>query len=98
MFIINQTDATRFSKPLNLKVKTAALNIQSMNIPYQIPITPSLHMYTNRYANPMRKVHMENTDTAMVNLASREALRVWGMVNAKGHTSMAILWAVIRQP
>ena len=43
----------------------------------------------------MRKVHMENTDTAMVNLASREALRVWGMVNASGHTSMAMLWAVI---
>ena len=49
-------------------------------------------MYTKRYANPIRNTHMENTDTAMVNLASKEALRAWGMVKARGHITMAMLW------
>lgn len=38
---------------------------------------------------------MEKTETAMVNFASSDALSVYGMVNASGQTTMAMLWAVI---
>lgn len=75
LFTSHSTTPALFSNPLNLPENINARNIQSMNMPYHTPERPRSNMYTKRYANPIRNTHMENTDTAMVNFASREALR-----------------------
>ena len=90
-FLSQETETARFSSPWNRSEKTAARNIQSINIPYHTPITPKWNIRTKRYANAIRNTHMENTETAIVNFASREALSEYGMVNARGQTTMAIL-------
>lgn len=87
----HSTTPALLSNPLNRPENKIARNIQSMNMPYHTPESPRPNMYTKRYANPIRNTHMENTDTAMVNLASREALSAWGMVKARGHIIMAML-------
>ena len=64
-----------------------------MYMPYQTPMTPKFNTLTKKYADAIRKIHMDATDTYMVNGASKLARREYGMVNASGHTTMARLWA-----
>ena len=56
-------------------------------------MTPKFSTLTKKYADAIRKIHIDATETYMVNGASKLALKEYGMVNANGHTTMARLWA-----
>ena len=54
-----------------------------------------LMAFTNQYASPTRKIHIEATDTSMVYFASILARRALGRAKANGQIIIAQAWAVI---
>lgn len=69
-----QTTRYAFHFPLSHRMlKTTARNSQSHTIASHTPSAPIPKIPANRYAAPMRKIHMDTTDIIMVNLTSPAA-------------------------
>ena len=69
--------------------KNAARNTQSSSMATHTPMAPQPSMEPKIQLNRMRKTHMENTDTTMVNRTSPAARSAPGSTKATGHSSMA---------
>ena len=65
---------------------TIARNVQSQAMASQTPTRPRFNVFPNTKLRPTRKAHMEIEEITMGKRTSLAARKVWGRVNANGHT------------